>query len=119
MGFMHLKMGYTQPLLIQSILPMKSLYDNPIIQVITAFYDAKIRLLTFRLIQLHIFGRPAVDKLARPFKASGGLMAALSEATNASNPATPVPVASQPAVAGSAKITEITDDDDAEPKKSK
>lgn len=33
MGFMHLKLGYTQPLLLQSIMPLKSLYDNPILKV--------------------------------------------------------------------------------------
>jgi len=33
MGVMHLKFGYTQPLLLQSIMPLKSLYDNPEVQV--------------------------------------------------------------------------------------
>lgn len=86
MGVMHLKFGYTQPLLIQSIMPLKSLYDNPIVKI-------------------HILGKDATGDLKRPFKAAPGLMSALSEAQNAGNDtATPV-------TAGEPKIKEITEDE--------
>lgn len=36
MAVMHLKFGYTQPLLIQSIMPLKGLLmDEPIIQIVS------------------------------------------------------------------------------------
>jgi hypothetical protein len=58
MAFMHLYMKYTNPLVLQSIIPLKSALESP-------------------LASIHIFGAPASGDLKRPFKAAGGLMAAL------------------------------------------
>ena len=58
MGFMHLYLQYTNPLLIQSILPLKSALES-------------------NLIKIHVYGQPASGDLKRPFKAAGGLMAAM------------------------------------------
>lgn len=51
MAFMHLYMKYTQPLLMQSIMPIKSAIEQNIVQI-------------------HIFGKPASGDLKRPFKAA-------------------------------------------------
>lgn len=56
-GFMHLYMGYTQPLFIQSLMPLKSLFDNTEVKI-------------------HLRGHPATGDLKRPFKAPG-LMGAM------------------------------------------
>ena len=87
MAVMHLKFGYTQPLLIQSILPLKNIFDNPIIQ-------------------LHVLGKPAVGDLKRPFKAAPGLMSALQDASAGEGNAT----ATEPVAAGGAKIEEIKEE---------
>lgn len=58
MGFMHLYMKYTNPLLIQSIIPFKSAIEA-------------------NLVQIHLFGKPASGDLKRPFKQSAGLMSSL------------------------------------------
>ncbi len=58
MGVMHLYMKYTNPLLIQSIIPLKGAFEG-------------------NLIKIHLFGEPAVGDLKRPFKAAGGIMGAL------------------------------------------
>jgi Phosphate transport (Pho88) len=55
MGFMHIYLKYTNPLLIQSILPIKSALES-------------------NLIKVHIFGKPAAGDLKRPWKAGGGMM---------------------------------------------
>lgn len=55
MGFMHLYMKYTNPLLIQSIIPLKSALES-------------------NLVKIHIFGQPASGDLKRPFKAAAGFM---------------------------------------------
>jgi len=55
MGVMHLYMKYTNPLLIQSIIPLKGAIES-------------------NLVKIHIFGKPATGDLARPFKAGGGFM---------------------------------------------
>jgi hypothetical protein len=57
MGVMHLYMKYTNPLLIQSIIPLKGAIES-------------------NLVKIHIFGKPATGDLARPFKAGGGFMSA-------------------------------------------
>lgn len=49
MGFMHIYMKYTNPLLIQSILPVKSALESNIVKI-------------------HLFGQPASGDLKRPFK---------------------------------------------------
>lgn len=54
MGFLHVYMKFTQPLFIQGLMGLKSLYDA-------------------KLVQIHILGKPAVGDLERPFKAAGGL----------------------------------------------
>ncbi|SCU82118.1 LADA_0C03114g1_1 [Lachancea dasiensis] len=57
MGFMHLYMKYTNPLLMQSISPIKSALEH-------------------NEVKIHLFGKPAAGDLKRPFKAPslfGGL----------------------------------------------
>lgn len=51
MAFMHIYMKYTNPLLIQSILPLKSAVEQ-------------------KIVQIHVFGKPATGDLKRPFKAA-------------------------------------------------
>ena len=55
MGFMHLYMKYTNPLLIQSIIPLKGAFEG-------------------NLMKIHLFGQPAIGDLKRPWKSSGGMM---------------------------------------------
>lgn len=58
MGVMHLYLKYTNPLLIQSIIPVKSALEG-------------------NLVKVHVFGKPASGDLKRPWKANAGLMAAM------------------------------------------
>lgn len=58
MAFMHGYLKYTNPLLIQSIIPLKSVFES-------------------NLVKIHIMGKPATGELKRPFKAGGGLLGAL------------------------------------------
>jgi hypothetical protein len=53
MGFMHLYLKYTNPLLIQSIIPVKGAFES-------------------NLVKVHIFGKKAEGELKRPWKAAGG-----------------------------------------------
>ncbi len=55
MGVMHLYFKYTNPLLIQSIIPLKGAFEG-------------------NLIKVHLFGTPATGDLKRPWKAAGGMM---------------------------------------------
>jgi hypothetical protein len=55
MGVMHLYFKYTNPLLIQSIIPAKSALES-------------------NLVKIHLFGQPATGDLQRPFKAAAGFM---------------------------------------------
>lgn len=55
MGVMHLYMKYTNPLLIQSIIPLKGAFEG-------------------NLMKIHLFGQPAVGDLKRPWKSAGGMM---------------------------------------------
>ncbi|MCJ1420467.1 hypothetical protein MMC32_006824 [Xylographa parallela] len=55
MGVMHLYMKYTNPLLIQSIIPLKGAFES-------------------NLVKVHLFGQPALGDLKRPWKAAGGMM---------------------------------------------
>jgi len=55
MGVMHLYFKYTNPLLIQSIIPLKGAFEG-------------------NLIKIHLFGQPAAGDLKRPWKATGGMM---------------------------------------------
>ncbi|KAJ4991751.1 phosphate transporter [Stagonosporopsis vannaccii] len=58
MAFMHLYMKYTNPLLIQSIIPLKGAFEG-------------------NLVKVHLFGQPATGELARPWKAAAGFMGAM------------------------------------------
>lgn len=58
MGFMHIYMKYTNPLVIQSIIPFKSAIEA-------------------NLVQIHLFGKPASGDLKRPFKQAAGFMSGL------------------------------------------
>lgn len=55
MGVMHLYFRYTNPLLIQSIIPLKGAFEA-------------------NLAKIHLFGQPAAGDLKRPWKAAGGFM---------------------------------------------
>jgi len=55
MAFMHLYLQYANPLLIQSIIPLKGAFEG-------------------NLIKIHLLGKPAIGDLKRPWKASGGMM---------------------------------------------
>ena len=55
MAGMHLYMGYTNPLVIQSIIPLKGAFEG-------------------NLSKIHLLGQPAIGDLKRPWKAGGGLM---------------------------------------------
>ena len=58
MGVMHIYFKYTNPLLIQSIIPLKGAFEG-------------------NLVKVHLFGTPAVGELKRPWKAAAGLMGAM------------------------------------------
>ncbi|SGZ49978.1 CIC11C00000003413, partial [Sungouiella intermedia] len=62
MGFMHLYMKYTNPLVMQSISSVKSALETNIVKI-------------------HLFGQPASGDLKRPFKAAPGLLQALQGAS--------------------------------------
>ena len=59
MAVMHLYFKYTNPLLIQSIIPLKGAFEG-------------------NEIKIHLFGNPAIGDLKRPFKAAAGLMSGLT-----------------------------------------
>jgi hypothetical protein len=58
MAFMHFYMKYTNPLLIQSIIPLKGAFEG-------------------NLVKIHLLGQPATGDLARPWKAAAGFMGAM------------------------------------------
>ncbi|KAK4216503.1 inorganic phosphate transporter Pho88 [Rhypophila decipiens] len=58
MAVMHIYFKYTNPLLIQSIIPLKGALEQ-------------------NLTKIHLFGKPAAGDLKRPFKQPAGLMAGL------------------------------------------
>ena len=58
MGFMHVYMKYTNPLLIQSIIPLKGAFEG-------------------NMVKIWLFGQPATGDLKRPFKAAAGFMSGL------------------------------------------
>lgn len=55
MGVMHVYFKYTNPLVIQSIIPLKGAFEG-------------------NLAKIYLFGQAAIGDLKRPWKASGGLM---------------------------------------------
>lgn len=61
MAVMHIYFKYTNPLLIQSIIPLKGAFEG-------------------NMVKIHLFGNPAIGDLKRPFKAAAGLMAGLGGA---------------------------------------
>ena len=61
MGFMHIYMKYTNPLVMQSISSVKSALEANIVKI-------------------HLFGTPASGDLKRPFKAAPGFLQALAGA---------------------------------------
>ncbi|EGS24043.1 putative inorganic phosphate transporter protein [Thermochaetoides thermophila DSM 1495] len=58
MAFMHLYLKYTNPLLIQSIIPLKGALES-------------------NMAKIHLWGMPATGDLKRPFKQPGGLLGGL------------------------------------------
>ena len=62
MAVMHLYMKYTNPLVIQSIIPVKSVLES-------------------NLAKIHIYGQPASGDLKRPFKQAQGFMSAMQGAS--------------------------------------
>ncbi|CZR53507.1 probable PHO88 (involved in phosphate transport) [Phialocephala subalpina] len=58
MCVMHLYFKYTNPLIIQSIIPLKSALEG-------------------NMVKIHLFGKPAIGDLKRPFKVAPGLMSSL------------------------------------------
>lgn len=65
-AFMHGYMQYTNPLIVQSILPIKNAMDS-------------------NLAKIYVFGQPATGDLKRPFKASGGFMQAMQQGATQSD----------------------------------
>jgi Phosphate transport (Pho88) len=60
MGVMHFYFKYTNPLVIQSIIPLKSAFEG-------------------NLIKIHVLGQAASGDLKRPWKANAGLMGAMQQ----------------------------------------
>ena len=60
MAVMHLYFKYTNPLLIQSIIPLKGAFEG-------------------NLVKVHLFGTPATGDLKRPWKANAGMMGAFQQ----------------------------------------
>ncbi|CAJ2512013.1 Uu.00g076380.m01.CDS01 [Anthostomella pinea] len=58
MAGMHFYMKYTNPLLIQSIIPLKGAFES-------------------NLVKIHLLGQPASGDLKRPFKQPAGIMSGL------------------------------------------
>lgn len=58
-GFMHLYMKFANPLVMQSISPVKGALESNIVKI-------------------HLFGKPAVGDLKRPFKAAPSLLSGLT-----------------------------------------
>ncbi|KAI0788368.1 inorganic phosphate transporter [Fomes fomentarius] len=63
MAFMHIYMKYTQPLFIQALMGIKTIYDA-------------------KPVAIHVFGKPAEGDLKRPFKAGGMFGAAADPQTD-------------------------------------
>lgn len=63
MGFMHVYMKYTNPLVMQSVSSVKSALETNIVKI-------------------HLWGTPASGELKRPFKAAPGLLQALQGAAS-------------------------------------
>ncbi|KAF2861877.1 inorganic phosphate transport PHO88 [Piedraia hortae CBS 480.64] len=62
-GVMHLYFKYTNPLLIQSILPLKGAIEG-------------------NLVKIHVLGQPATGDMKRPWKANAGMMGLVGQNAN-------------------------------------
>jgi Phosphate transport (Pho88) len=60
MAVMHVYFKYTNPLLIQSIIPLKGAFEG-------------------NLVKIHLLGQPAIGDLKRPWKQSGGIFGAMQQ----------------------------------------
>lgn len=60
MAVMHFYMKYTNPLLIQSIIPLKGALES-------------------NLVKIYVFGKPASGDLKRPFKQAAGFMSGMQQ----------------------------------------
>ena len=60
MAVMHLYFKYTNPLVIQSIIPLKGAFEG-------------------NLVKVHLLGKPATGDLKRPWKANTGMMGAFQQ----------------------------------------
>jgi Phosphate transport (Pho88) len=58
MAVMHLYFKFSSPLMVQSVIPLKTAFEG-------------------NLVKIHLFGQPATGDLERPFKAGAGLMGML------------------------------------------
>jgi hypothetical protein len=58
MVVMHFYFKYTNPLIIQSIIPLKGVFEG-------------------NLVKIHLLGKPASGELKRPWKANSGIMGAM------------------------------------------
>jgi hypothetical protein len=58
MCVMHFYFKYTNPLIIQSVIPLKGAFEG-------------------NLVKVHLLGKPASGELKRPWKANSGLMGAM------------------------------------------
>lgn len=63
MAVMHLYFKYTNPLLVQSIIPLKGAFEG-------------------NLVKVHLLGKPASGDLKRPWKAAQGFMGAMGGGAN-------------------------------------
>lgn len=64
MSFLHLYMKYDAPLFLQSIMPLKTVWEN-------------------KVVQIHLLGQPATGEFKRPFQTSGFMGAATNPKTDA------------------------------------
>lgn len=95
---MHLYMKYTQPLFIQGIMPLKSLFDSKVRSLgVHLRADSRrswssvhqIPAVT-QILKIHLLGQPAAGDLKRPFEAPAGMFgtpAASNASTEAESPA--------------------------------
>jgi Phosphate transport (Pho88) len=79
MAVMHLYFKYTNPLLIQS-LSTGSVHVKNRLTSMSGILPLK-GAIEGKLVQIHVFGKPAIGELKRPWKASAGLMAGLTGET--------------------------------------
>lgn len=94
MAFMHLYMKYTQPLFIQGIMPLKSLYDSKVrlaVPTLSTYLctssHPRATLLRAQILKIHLLGKPATGDLKRPFEAPPSLFGAPAKTDQAAEPA--------------------------------